>query len=514
MLAALPQQLNHIIHGPTIYEASRFAGIILRPQTEELRQKNPEGEDLHCLNRMLLEDAYGVKLSGELEKVAAKLLAVNARPIDQYLVKTLPVTPEAQQMLAPLAQQLNHIIRGPAIYEASRFAGIIGKETEELLKTNPQGEDRHRLNRMLLEDAYPEELSGKQTGTLRQFGLFFQDCCDSWSGWLISIGNRIKWHPVAMCIGYAKPLVLPALRLFQKTVHGVTGLQPGERSGIGTTEPSDPELNRSDNTVDANQLFHDYVRRALLAKRFGRCVPVAFLYLLAAVICVRYFGFPYSPLRASSAVHVMDKVILGLCIFGWCLLAFYVVDAVRSSRVLLTHLGEGQTKWPERVTKVFKEKRKMSPEHLNGYLDVLFTAKHTREVYQLAFYPMLVLLLLIVSRVDLFDYWTWPPALILVFTLNGLMMLGCALMLRREAQRIRDAAVERLESLQVHFAEGKCSDFPSAVKYNESLKLTLEEIRNIHTGAYAPWPADLAIIATLIPTGGAGLIVLLQRLLH
>ena len=40
----------------------------------------------------------------------------------------------------------------------------------------------------------------------------------------------------------------------------------------------------------------------------------------------------------------------------------------------------------------------------------------------------------------------------------------------------------------------------------------LTELRELRTGAYVPWPADLAIIAALIPTGGAGLMALVERL--
>ena len=379
----------------------------------------------------------------------------------------------------------------------------------------------------------------------------------------------------------------------------------------------------SSNAVVANTEFYRYVQAALLGNRFGRCIPVAFIYLLVAGLSIAYFGFPYTAARGeplhlvsgvwavgvvnlllllscivgwcllalyvgrmvivsrpliaqlgkgqmkwrelghwlrrcvplvrcyflvgtlsyvayylslqdqpfyrqfdARLVGIVDIVVLAGCILGWGLLAFYVVDAVRMSRRLIARLGEGQTEWPARVIDEIAMQRRMDPQHLNGYLDVLFTAKHTREVYRLTFYPMLVSLLMFVARVDLFDRWTWPWTLILVFVLNTLMMLGCAFLLRREAGRVRDAAIEQLESLQVKFVEGKHAlpasplslswQFPRPLepvaKYNESLRLTLEEIRNLQTGAYAHWPADLALIAALIPTGGAGLIALIQRL--
>ena len=58
-----------------------------------------------------------------------------------------------------LVRNLNEIIQGPAIYTVDRFSGILRRpETKELLGASLEGEDLARLNRFLLEDAFPEEL--------------------------------------------------------------------------------------------------------------------------------------------------------------------------------------------------------------------------------------------------------------------------------------------------------------------------------------------------------------------
>ncbi len=59
---ALVQELNAAAAGPSIYNAPRFAGITLRPQTSDLLAANPTGEQLIVLNRLLLEDAYPLEL--------------------------------------------------------------------------------------------------------------------------------------------------------------------------------------------------------------------------------------------------------------------------------------------------------------------------------------------------------------------------------------------------------------------------------------------------------------------
>lgn len=57
--APVLRNLNRLINGETsLYDATRFAGVALRPETEALRQKDPRGLQLARLNRLLLEDAF------------------------------------------------------------------------------------------------------------------------------------------------------------------------------------------------------------------------------------------------------------------------------------------------------------------------------------------------------------------------------------------------------------------------------------------------------------------------
>jgi hypothetical protein len=55
---------------------------------------------------------------------------------------------------------LNQVISGPSIYDRARFKDIVLRpETEQLLRQHPSGQQLARLNKLLLEDAYPAELA-------------------------------------------------------------------------------------------------------------------------------------------------------------------------------------------------------------------------------------------------------------------------------------------------------------------------------------------------------------------
>jgi hypothetical protein len=73
-----------------------------------------------------------------------------------------------------LVADLNKVIKSKSLYDKQRFDGVkLSEETEEALKLNPAGDDLVVLNRWLLEDAYPSDLSYNQfSKTLRKEGPY------------------------------------------------------------------------------------------------------------------------------------------------------------------------------------------------------------------------------------------------------------------------------------------------------------------------------------------------------
>jgi hypothetical protein len=70
----------------------------------------------------------------------------------------------AAALLSALVKQINQILAGPSIYTADRFRGIsLRPETEVLLQQNPRRAQLVRLNKMLLEDAFPAEIAKSVT---------------------------------------------------------------------------------------------------------------------------------------------------------------------------------------------------------------------------------------------------------------------------------------------------------------------------------------------------------------
>ena len=94
-------------------------------------------------------DAVSVWLRGKLEPLVRVDLASYAA-----------ANANARALLSATVKDINQVLAGPSIYDPTRFSGVaLRPETQELLKASPRGARLARLNKLLLEDAYPAELA-------------------------------------------------------------------------------------------------------------------------------------------------------------------------------------------------------------------------------------------------------------------------------------------------------------------------------------------------------------------
>ncbi len=107
----------------------------------------------------------------DLESLIVKLYEPED-PVSLYLRGQL--SPSTRQMLHEYAEskvsqdkikpvlvdELNTVMQGISIFDEKRFAHIaLTEETKNLIKQNPGGLERMRLNRLLMEEAYPDEIA-------------------------------------------------------------------------------------------------------------------------------------------------------------------------------------------------------------------------------------------------------------------------------------------------------------------------------------------------------------------
>ena len=103
--------------------------------------------------------ALALKLKSGSDPLAAYLLS-RFSPESRGMIAGYPESGADQKMVrSTLMAELNRIVDGGPIYEDRRFQAVkLRQPTRQFLATNPAGEAQARLNRLLLEDAYPQNL--------------------------------------------------------------------------------------------------------------------------------------------------------------------------------------------------------------------------------------------------------------------------------------------------------------------------------------------------------------------
>jgi hypothetical protein len=239
-------------------------------------------------------------------------------------------------------------------------------------------------------------------------------------------------------------------------------------------------------------------------------------------------------------------------IAGSLFLTFYVADATLLNRRLIHYLTKGVTLWPEEafanlrgrwrlreqvvaelgprdafdnlrrdlraiaaaIAAKFKPRsttaeptEEIPPtELLLDYLDIDLIARRTEIIGGLIYYPFVVISLLIISRSGIFDHWTWPLPLLILLGFNAGYAVFSAVYLRRTAERARQSALQRLNDRLMAYTAAGHGDEKEAKTIRETANLIRAEDR----GAFAAVSQHPLAGALLLPSGSAGIWILLQ----
>ena len=254
----------------------------------------------------------------------------------------------------------------------------------------------------------------------------------------------------------------------------------------------------------AQEAWHAYLRRNKFWPRFIRIGVLFTTYLVFSFSVFTLFPRPFIPARGEAAFH-FDFAMLLLAAVGMMILSFYVVDAIQLNSNFIRMFAREVTKWGRGVAERCHRSPPLSEEELSAYHEIFFVAQRTQVIARLIWYPLIVLTLMVVARSSFFDRWTWPLSLVLIYALNATWALGSAILLRRAAEQLRDAAISNLQLLRVmsHAVEVKRAMFDELI----------DEIRGLRKGAFAPLTEQPFIRAIIFPSGGLGLLAVGQRLL-
>jgi hypothetical protein len=261
-----------------------------------------------------------------------------------------------------------------------------------------------------------------------------------------------------------------------------------------------------DERVDTATAWARYLYLGRPGHRFVRLLPLVATFVLIGLLLTAVLGKPHVPFRGARA-ELFDRLALIASVSAITVLVFFVVDATRLCAQLVRTLASARSTWKltGRVERVARE-RGLRLEDLSEYLDIEFIAERTEVVGRLIVCPFVALLLMIVSRHQVFDAWDWPPSLVIIFASMAAAAVASGVGLRSVAEKARGKALthmrRKLSKLQT----------PSQETRRARFEMLIEDVASMRRGAFAPFAGSPVLSAVLIPFGGVSTLTLIETL--
>ena len=255
-------------------------------------------------------------------------------------------------------------------------------------------------------------------------------------------------------------------------------------------------------SVDATTIWSNYLGSGHISYAAPRIALIFAAYFVFVFLLFNQFETPLRPCRGTVSCNV-DLCLLWLSALSSVLLSVWVFDVVRRCVALIEHVTAQPTQWPSDVLNRYLSERNVPKAFLPDWLDIQFIGERTRVVGGMVVYPFIVFVVVLTARNRYFDNWDFPLPLIIVLSLNALLIVGTAILLKRSAERARTIAMENMNELLI--AQKGCEANSSRAA---QLELLIEEVKNMRRGAFSNIFQQPAVTASLL-----GALALLQYFL-
>ena len=281
--------------------------------------------------------------------------------------------------------------------------------------------------------------------------------------------------------------------------------RPEKWERVKTVLQLDWPLHENGAPLTLKDLWEEYATRDAWKYHAIR-VSVIVLFYFAFCALIIHLDPPFVPVRGPWSIRI-DQIITYFSAGLFAILVFYVFSVTRCcGRFILFASGA----LSGRIEKIAKRELTFVREDVERELTfVRLVARRTEPIEKLIFYPFIVWFLMVVSRMKYFDNWETPVGLWVVITLGALIAWSCAYRLRRAAEDVRTLGVERLNALllKVHKDVARSGARRTMI---ETIEFTLDQVKNIREGAFAPFSQRPLMRSLLIPFGSAGGYLLLE----
>ena len=248
------------------------------------------------------------------------------------------------------------------------------------------------------------------------------------------------------------------------------------------------------------RIWESYLANSACHARLPRLlIPVV---LVSFIIVFLVVPMDKDPLLSRHLDPFVTSV-RGVMIFAVLSTVFFWSDALKLERSFIRDLA-----WYDIVG--LKNEGK-GHEELDAYVSQRWrtmdlVVRRTEIVGPIIVLPFLLLPLLMLARSTVFEGWVWTLTILAIYAVLAVYMLVQALRFQFEADKAKRRI---LDDLDVHRHKLAVAD--EAVQ-SKRLEMVIKEINDIHEGAFVPWTRHPILQSVALPSGGLGLITLLDLL--
>jgi len=224
------------------------------------------------------------------------------------------------------------------------------------------------------------------------------------------------------------------------------------------------------------------------------------------VLLFTVFGAPSSPVRGHCCQWV-DRIVLYGAVASLMLVLFYVLDATRLCRRFCKLIADPRVRWGKKLHKAARQRGLAAHPNEDLARHLLYMrmiAERSKLIGSYLYGPLVVLLLLALSRYPRFDNWPWHWPLVLVCLGHVALVTYGAVVLRRSARRIKQRALDDLARAAAAYQRDSDERWP--------VDQLIEEIKNIKEGALSSPATNPVLWALSIPFGGVATLAALEYL--
>ena len=266
------------------------------------------------------------------------------------------------------------------------------------------------------------------------------------------------------------------------------------------------------------ELWKRYKIYGKFRKRISRSLIGTAIFFIAVALVLALTGMPNHPYRlGDSLTRIYTMPIILFSVFFQFLILYFVIDATKLSRRLIHFISGNEVKWSEENCERFMTESGITIKEaeirisikavVSGLYKLKFIEEHTDAIGKFIYYPFIIIFLVVLSRNRYFDDWNNPIGLIIIPLILISYTVLSSMFLRREARSARSIVLSELKKIKTGWITDEKKKSELVMIDN-----VIDQIQQMNRGAYSNIANNPIIHAILVPSGGLGIVTILQFL--